>query len=533
VAGAVAVYSVIIKAFLAFSLPALTPLIIHLFLIGDDIHVAMGAMVCLFAMIMMVTVKRFNATIKSNFRLKFEKSGLVEYLEEEKTRAERFNRELQAEIVERRKAEEELKRHEEQLAEMVEERTTELKAANAHLQKEIEERKRLEDELIRTEKLESLGILAGGIAHDFNNLLTGVLGNISLAKMDTTPENSIYTLLSEAEKASLQAKGLTQQLLTFSKGGEPVKKTVSMKDLITDAANFALRGSNVRCDFDLQRDLYPVDIDEAQMSQVIHNLVINAVQSMQDGGMILVKAENVLETTEAKRPLPSGKYAKITIHDQGSGIPKEGLQKIFDPYFSTKEKGTGLGLATTYSIIQKHGGYITVESQVGVGTTFFIYLPASEKEIQECEKGEKKIPAGAGKILIMEDDQVVREAICAMLIRLGYQVECVENGEEAIKMYQEAMASGRPFDAVIMDLTIPGGMGGKEAVKQLLGLDPKAKVIASSGYSNDPLMANFSEYGFKSVIVKPYTITEIGCLLSDVLTEENQDNVQVKIPPSR
>ncbi len=521
VAGAVAVYSVLLRAFLAFSLPALTPLIIRFFLVGDDIHVAMGAMGGLFAVIMMVTAKRFNATTKSNFKLQFEKHDLVDYLEKEKTRAEQFNVKLQAEIAERSRVEEGLERHKEQLADLVEERTAELKAANVHLQKEIEERKKLEDELIRTEKLESLGILAGGIAHDFNNILTGILGNISLATLGMSRENSNYVILSEVEKASLKAKALTQQLLTFSKGGEPVKKTVFMKDLITDAANFALRGSNVKCSFDLQEDLYAVDVDEGQMNQVIHNLLINAIQSMRTGGVVLIQAENLANTTSEWRSLTRGKYIKLTLRDHGPGIPKEDLHKIFDPYFSTKKKGTGLGLATTYSIIQKHGGYITVESQPGSGTAFFIYLPASEKEVEVCAEDETKILAGEGKILIMDDDEIVREALSTILKRLGYQVESVPDGEEAIKMYREAMASDRSFGAVVMDLTIPGGMGGKEAVKELLGIDPAAKVIASSGYSNDPLMANFSEYGFRNVLAKPYAIKDIASVLSKVLNEEN------------
>ena len=387
--------------------------------------------------------------------------------------------------------------------------------------RDITEKRILEEELIRSDKLETVGVLAGGIAHDFNNLLTGILGNVSLAKMQSNQWDKVYERLNEAEKASLRAKGLTQQLLTFSKGSEPILKVTSIVGLLKDSATFALRGSNVSCKFDIQDDLWPVEIDEGQISQVINNIVINADQAMPSGGSITITAENVVVGRKFHLPLKPGKYVKISIQDQGIGIPKAHFSKIFDPYFTTKQKGSGLGLATSYSIIKRHDGYITLDSELGVGTTFYIYLPATSKEISSEEKEEEldQMPKGKWKILVMDDEPVIRELAEDFLSILGYKVVVVSDGSEAIDLYKAESEVGEPFDAVIMDLTIPGGIGGKEAIKELIKFDPNVKAIVSSGYSLEPVMSEYKEYGFKAFIAKPYKIKELADTLYKVIND--------------
>jgi PAS domain S-box-containing protein len=383
--------------------------------------------------------------------------------------------------------------------------------------RDITQHQKMEEDLLRTSKLEAVGLLAGGIAHDFNNILTAIMGNLSLAKMSTDPEDPLYRRLADAETASLRARDLAQQLLTFARGGAPIKKTVSMKRLIEESIRFALRGSNVAVEFFLPDDLWPVEIDEGQIAQVFHNLVINAQQAMPEGGKIQVRAENVrVAETENRLPLPPGKYLAVSIRDSGIGIAKEHLPRIFDPYFTTKQKGSGLGLSTSYSIIKKHDGYLTVDSELGKGATFFIYLPAASGEI-EPERPPETLLQGEGKILIMDDEQAVREVAGEILCFLGYQIGYAENGAEAIARYQEASAAGAPFDLVIMDLTIPGKMGGKEAIQKLLEIDPHVKAIVSSGYSNDPIMADYARYGFKGVIAKPYQIEQLSRTVHEVL----------------
>jgi PAS domain S-box-containing protein len=390
--------------------------------------------------------------------------------------------------------------------------------------RDITEKQKMEEELQKVEKLESIGLLAGGIAHDFNNLLMAILGNITLAKMYARPEDKVLERLEEAEKAGLRAKELTQQLLTFSKGGAPAKKTALIQELIKDSASFALRGSNVRCEFFFPDGLWPAEVDEGQISQVINNLIINAAQAMPEGGVIKVRAENLTVKPEHSLPLKEEKYVKITIEDQGTGISKEHLPKIFDPYFTTKQKGSGLGLATTYSIIKRHDGYITVESELGKGTSFYIYLPASEKEVPKRKAEEEEILPGKGKVLLMDDEEAVRKVAGKMLKSLGYEVEFAEEGGQAIELYKEARESGKPFDLVILDLTVPGGMGGKETIKKLLEIDPKVKAIVSSGYSNDPIMADFKKYGFRGVIAKPYKVRELSEELHRVMMGKNSSH---------
>ncbi|HEY6012020.1 MAG TPA: PAS domain S-box protein, partial [Nitrospirota bacterium] len=375
--------------------------------------------------------------------------------------------------------------------------------------RDITERKKLEEELIKAQKLESVGLLAGGIAHDFNNLLTAILGNISLAKMQVSTVHKAFARLEEAEKASLRARDLTQQLLTFARGGAPVRKTTSIIDVIREASQFALRGSAVSCTIIVPDDLRPVEVDEGQMSQVIHNLIINADHSMPAGGIITITGENVFISGKDALPLPEGEYVHIAVRDQGMGIEKELLPRIFDPYFTTKRTGSGLGLATTYSIMKRHDGHISVESEVGVGTTFHLYLPASHKKLAAKAAGEQPIIPGEGTILVMDDEEMVRMVVIDMLSSLGYAVVTAADGADAIDLYAKARSAGKRFDAVIMDLTVPGGMGGKEAIKKLIEIDPAVKALVSSGYSNDPIMAEHEKYGFAGVIAKPYTMANL------------------------
>ncbi len=388
--------------------------------------------------------------------------------------------------------------------------------------RDITGRRKMEDDITRlkTEKMESISILAGGIAHDFNNILTAILGNITIAKMRAAHEEDIHRLLTEAEKASLRAKNLTQQLLTFSKGGAPVKKPASVAELLKDTVEFALSGSKARCTFFVS-NVWTVDIDAGQISQVINNLIINADQAMPAGGTVKIRAENVTISAKDELPLKEGNYVKISITDEGIGIPNGHLQRIFEPYFTTKQKGSGLGLATSYSIVKNHEGLITVESELGTGTTFHVYLPASTEEVAIAERVAAETVKGKGRILLMDDDESILEVTSEALTYLGYEVETARDGSETLELYKKAQKGKNPFDAVILDLTIRGKMGGRETVDSLLRIDPSVKAIVSSGYSNDPVMANFREYGFCGVVTKPYTIDELSEALCKVIHENS------------
>lgn len=384
------------------------------------------------------------------------------------------------------------------------------------IMRDISYRKRIEEELLRAQKLESLGVLAGGIAHDFNNLLTAILGNIALARMDGRPE-AVGEQLEHAEKAAYRARDLTQQLLTFSRGGAPVKKAIALGTLIADAASFALRGAKTRCEFHVPDDLWNVEADEGQITQVFNNIVINADQAMAGGGKIRITCSNAEVSKSEVESLQPGRYVKISFSDRGIGIPDEHLEKIFDPYFTTKHKGSGLGLATSYSIVRQHAGHIDVQSRLGAGSVFTVYLPASARNAQQKQGAMQRVQLGAGRILIVDDEEMIRDVAARILEKAGYDAVGAADGQVALVQYVKAQNNGKPFDAVILDVTIPGGMGGKETIEKLLEIDPAAKAIVSSGYSNDPIMAQYRNYGFLGVACKPYSIKTLTEAVYSVL----------------
>ncbi|MDA3903250.1 MAG: cache domain-containing protein [Desulfuromusa sp.] len=379
---------------------------------------------------------------------------------------------------------------------------------------DITQRKQAEEEVLKLRKLESVGVLAGGIAHDFNNLLSGLFGNIELAKRFLTDEDKAYKYLESAGLSMDRATGLTQQLLTFAKGGDPIKEPLSLEGVVTETAEFSLRGSNVKLQLDINPKLWLVDADKGQLGQVVSNLVINAKQAMPDGGIMTITAENI-ETT-------AGQQVKICVQDQGIGVAPQHLDKIFDPYFSTKQQGSGLGLASCYSIINKHNGTIVVESELNKGTTFTIILPAAEEQedipvvalVAEVTTDREKKSA---HILVLDDEDLLLQISSAMLEEMGHRVDSAMAGEEAVTKYRMTQESNQGYDIVICDLTIPGGMGGQEAAQQILSINPQAKLIVSSGYATDPVMANYREYGFQGRIAKPYRFTELETVVQQVV----------------
>ncbi len=389
--------------------------------------------------------------------------------------------------------------------------------------RDVTERARLEGEILRASKLESVGILAGGIAHDFNNLLTVVMGNITLATLDSQAMASAGRWLQEAERGVMRARDLTQQLLTFARGGEPVRSAVRLPEVVKEAANFALHGSKVRCEFAIEEGLWTAEVDKGQIGQVVQNLVINAVQAMPDGGVMHISMRNHRLAASAVRQLDDGDYLCIVISDTGTGIKPENLARIFDPYFTTKQSGTGLGLATVYSIIRKHQGHIEVESELGRGTRFRFWLPAvpdAPPVVAEVPHVHHKL---TGRVLFMDDEEPIRDMANALLKRLGFEVTTVPNGHEVLRAYSEAMASGTHYDLVIMDLTVPGAMGGKEAMSELHKIDPAVKGVVSSGYSSDPVMANYRAYGFMGMVAKPYRLTDLAKTIRTVLEGDHAE----------
>lgn len=390
--------------------------------------------------------------------------------------------------------------------------------------RDVTVRKRLQEDIIRTSKLESLGILAGGIAHDFNNILMGIIGNVALAKKKVEPGGKTHEILIRAENIAYRAKTLTEQLITFSRGGMPITRVVRINDLVSDVSRFAASGSNVSCRFRLAPDLWAADIDEGQIAQVMTNLVINSKQAMPDGGVLEVATENV---TIDDTPEEGGRknFIRITVRDHGHGISEENLSRIFDPYFSTKPNGSGLGLSTTYSIIKNHGGSISVSSAVGAGTTFLIDIPAvTDREPSEPPSDLMFEEDLRGlRVLIMDDDETVIVPLYEMLMEFGIKVSVARNGEEAIGIYRQNMETGRPIDLVIMDLVVKGGLGGVETIGRLRQIDPNVRAIVSSGYSSDPLMADYRKYGFAGVLNKPYKQDELSKLINSIVTRRVGD----------
>jgi PAS domain S-box-containing protein len=387
------------------------------------------------------------------------------------------------------------------------------------LLRDITDRKQCDEALLQAKKLASVGVLARGIAHDFNNLLTAMLANISLAKRYADPHGKTFGRLTAAENACRRATELTHQLLTFAREGAPMRRTMAITDLIHDAVDFALRGSNVRGDVLLPAQLWPVEIDPDQIHQVLHNVILNAQQAMPQGGVVEVRADNLPSDAVLPPLLPPGRWIKISIRDRGCGIPADQLPNIFDPYVTTKARGSGLGLTIAHNIITQHDGSITVASEVGVGTTIALYLPASAHTLEPTPAAPTPPVVRPETILVMDDDVAIRDVLVDMLTQLGYQSQCVREGAEAVAVYQQARDMGQPFAAVLLDLTIPGGMGGRETIAHLRAIDPQVRAIVSSGYATDTLMVHYKAYGFRGVLGKPYTVEGLEEVLQRVLKD--------------
>jgi len=387
--------------------------------------------------------------------------------------------------------------------------------------RDISDLARIELERAKAVRLESLGVLAGGLAHDFNNSLMGVVGNLSLAQSMISPDDTaLRARLTSASAACARARGVTNQLLTFAKGGAPVKTTTSVRELVTECTRFALSGSPVAPRFDISPDLWEAEVDTVQVGQVVQNLVLNGVQAMPKGGIMEVSIKNVeldAATIPPQTAMAPGKYVSLVVQDSGTGIPADVLGRIFDPYFTTKEKGSGLGLAISYSIIRAHNGGITVESEPGVGSRFTVYLPASATRVEIDRPLSEEIPSGFhGRVLIMDDEEMVAEVAQEMLESIGYTATLTASGHEAIHAFKAADESGEPFDAVILDLTVPGGMGGGEAVGHIKQIRGDVPVLVMSGYADDSVLARYREYGFDGVLPKPFMIPDLRRVLHEV-----------------
>ncbi len=383
--------------------------------------------------------------------------------------------------------------------------------------RDISSRKLIEEELAKTRKLKSLGTLAGGIAHDFNNSLQGIIGNLDLARMILDDKEKISEVLDKCWESAEKARRLTKQLITFAEGGKPIKRETDTGAFVRDTVNFALSGSGVKAEFESADGIWSVNVDRGQLRSVLYNIATNAGQAMDGAGIISIGIENNYIFDTNKFPLTEGNYVKISIKDNGDGIPNKIIERIFDPYFSTKKGHSGMGLATAHSIVKNHGGLITVDSELDIGTTFSIYLPATGKTVQTTQV-KRQVPVhGEGAILLMDDEALVLETVSDLLIQIGYDVDAAMNGEHAVSLFQQKKARGEDYVAVILDLTIAGGMGGKETMKELLKIDPQVKAVVFSGYSNDPVMAEYEKYGFKGYSVKPFDLTEFSRMLHNVI----------------
>jgi len=482
------------EAFFTFLIPAGFIPAVRLLLETDRTHVAMGLLAGTFTLATLIATRRIYRMVDSSLRLQLENRDLVDDLRTANHQTAALNQALEA---------------------RVQERTAELNQSTEQLRTEIAQRQQTEEELLRARKLESLGVLAGGIAHDFNNFLTVVQGNIEVAKMAV--DEPARGFLDQAASACQRAKFLSSQLLTFAKGGTPVRRVVSVAQLVMDAVHLARTGSPIGIDVEIAQGLWSAEVDPGQIGQVLHNILINAREAVTGGSNIEVRAENVV------MPANHGgreSRVRISIRDYGHGIPDDVLRRIFDPYFTTKPGGSGLGLATAYAIVIKHGGHISAESTPGLGTVFTVDLPASLETPLSEVSNSVPVQSGTERLLVMDDDGALRILFKAVLSQLGYDVQTAGDGVEAIALYEAAKASGNGFDAVLLDLTVTGGMGGMEAAARLKELDPTLKLIVSSGYSDAPVMSHFSQYGFDAVILKPWTVKEMSEVLRRVLVPE-------------
>jgi len=496
--GAASLLAPRIEAYLAFLIPTGMAPAIRFLVQGDETHVAMGLLSVVFTVATLVTTGRIYRTVESSITLQFANRDLVVDLQAAKHQTEELNQVLEW---------------------RVEERTAELHKSTEQLRNEIAQREAIEEELIRARKLESLGLLAGGIAHDFNNFLTVVQGNVEMAKSYLDPGGPVHQILDQTTGAFRRATFLSSQLLTFAKGGAPVRRVVSVAKLVADAVQLARAGATVSIAVHMPDDLRSVQVDPGQIGQVLHNILLNARQAMPEGGIIEVRAENVnLPEDHSAEPV-----VRISIRDYGCGIPADVLPQIFDPYFTTKVGASGLGLATSYAIVAKHGGHISVESNPGDGTVFSIDLPATH-EVPAPQTAQAqaavRIEGGSARLLVMDDEVSIRKLLKTLLTQLGYKVETARDGAEAIALYEEARNAGRRFDAVLLDLTVSGGMGGLETATKLKEIDPASRLIVSSGYSDAPVMSDFARYGFAAVIPKPWSMAELGEVFRTVLVAD-------------
>ena len=484
------------ETFLAFIVPTGLGPAMRLALQGDQAHLAMGLLAAIFTLATLITTRRIHLTIASSLSLQFENQDLVSDLQAAKNHVEALNERLEI---------------------RVRERTAELHRSTEQLRAEITERERIEEELLRARKLESLGVLAGGIAHDFNNFLTVVLGNVEIAKMRLDPEEPVQAILDQTVSACERGAFLSSQLLTFAKGGAPVRRLVSVAKLVKDAVELARAGAQTSMEVRIAEDLHSAEVDPGQIGQVLHNILLNARQAMPEGGIIEVHAENAV----AGDAPGADARVRISIRDYGCGIAADVLPRIFDPYFTTKPGASGLGLATAYAIIAKHGGGISVASRPGHGTVFAIDLPASHETAAPEAPMVAAPHTGTERLLVMDDEEAIRKLLERVLVSLGYEVRAAGDGAEAIALYESARASGSGFDAVLLDLTVRGGMGGIEAAAKLKEMDPSVKLIVSSGYSDAPVMADFRKFNFDDAIPKPWTAAEVGKVFRRVLVADS------------
>jgi signal transduction histidine kinase/CheY-like chemotaxis protein len=474
---------------LSFLIPTGAGPAIRLLLEGDETHVAMGVLAALFTIAVFITSRGVYRTIESSLGLRLENRQLIQELQAANSQAEALNRELEL---------------------RVQQRTAQLHASAGQLRAEIAQREQIEEELLQARKLESLAMLAGGIAHDFNNFLTIVQGNIELAKAQSDPAGPVRETLEQTTSACRRAASLASQLLTFAKGGAPVRRVVDAAALINEAVQLARAGAPTTITVDLAADLGTVQVDSGQIGQVLHNILLNARQAMPEGGIVEVRAEKI--TT----PL-TGPCVRIAIRDFGAGIPPADLPRIFDPYFTTKPGGKGLGLATAYSIVAKHNGRISATSKPGEGTEITIELPASSDAAAPEPSEAPAIFRGAGRVLAMDDEEPLRTLLQKILRQLGYDVETARDGAEAIALYEQSKSAGKRFDVVLLDLTVSGGMGGVETAARLKEIDPSARLIVSSGYSDTLALSDFHRYGFEASLPKPWTIPQVSEVFRNVI----------------